>query len=189
MNRAILILKEKTYSEILPILPLVNYQAIGKTENAVDGLRMAQRVEPDLILCGWDIKGMAATDLIQNLILANICPLVLIIEEKEINNLQTVFNSGVHHVLISPLRAVEVVSGIMHAEYRYQHELQKQKELRKLNDELKTRKLIYQASLILIAEGFNEETAYNAMRTEAMASRKTIRTLAKEVIRGTWRPV
>jgi response regulator NasT len=112
----------------------------------------------------------------------------MVLDEKEYPNLPLVVKTNVHHILISPVRATDVISGIIQAEYRFDRDIQNEKEVRKLNDELKTRKLVYQAILILISLGFSEETAYTAIRSEAMTSRKTIRSVANDVIKGTWRP-
>jgi len=188
MKRAILIQREKLYQEINQILPLANYQAISRTENGIEALRLAQRVEPDLIICGWDIAGFSALDLVQNLVHAKICPVILVLDEKEYVNLPLAVKTNVHHILISPVRATDVISGVIQAEYRFEREIQNEKELRKLNDELKTRKLVYQAVLILVSSGLSEETAYTAIRSEAMASRKTLRAVANDVIKGLWRP-
>ncbi|NLI93977.1 MAG: ANTAR domain-containing protein [Peptococcaceae bacterium] len=188
MKRAILILKDKLYNEINPILPLANYQAISKTDNGIEALRMAQRVEPDLILCGWDVSGLSALDLVQNLVHSKICPVILTLDPKEFGNLPLAVKTDVHHILSTPVRAGDVIAGIIQAEYRFERDLQFNKEMGKLNDELKTRKLVYQAVLILVSSGMAEETAYAAIRSEAMTSRKTLRSVANDVIKGTWRP-
>ncbi|RNC28793.1 MAG: putative transcriptional regulatory protein pdtaR [Candidatus Dichloromethanomonas elyunquensis] len=188
MKRAALILKEKLYNEISPILPLANYQAISRTDNGIEALRMAQRVEPDLILCGWDVSGLSALDLTQNLVQSKICPVILILDPKEYGNIQLAVKTDIHHILTSPVRAGDVIAGIIQAEYRFERDLQYEKEIGKLNDELKTRKLVYQAVLILISSGLGEEEAYSAIRSEAMTSRKTLRSVAGDIIKGTWRP-
>ncbi|UWG98874.1 ANTAR domain-containing protein [Dehalobacter sp. DCM] len=188
MKRAILVLQEKMTHELNTVLPLANYQAIAKTDNGIDALRMAQRVEPDLILCGGEIRGIASLDLVQNLIHAKLCPVMLVIEEKDFVNLEYALKTNVNHILTAPIRAMDVIFGIAQAEYNFQREIAHQKEINKINDELKTRKLLYQAILLLITEGMEEETAYNAIRAQAMASRKTLKAIAAEVIKGSWRP-
>ncbi|MCG1026195.1 MULTISPECIES: ANTAR domain-containing protein [Dehalobacter] len=188
MKRAILISQEKQINELNAILPLANYQAIARTDSGIEALRIAQRVEPDLIICGGDIHGISPLDLVQNLVHANICPVIFVLDQKDYVNLDFALKTNVHHIMTAPLRAIDVVSGIAQAEHRFNREIELRKEMNKLNDELKTRKLVYQAILILIAAGTDEETAYASIRTEAMTSRKTIRAIAAEVVKGTWRP-
>lgn len=175
-------------NDLNPILPLAGYQAIAKTENGIEGLRMAQRIEPDLILTGWDIKGLSALDLIQNLVHAHICPVILILEDRNYNNLLLAIKTNVHHIITVPLRAVDVISGIMQAEYRFNKECEYLRNIRLLRDEVKTRKLIYQAILTLIPMGYTEETAYAAMRKRAMSTRKTICSVADDILKGKWKP-
>lgn len=113
---------------------------------------------------------------------------MLVIEEKDFVNLEYALKTNVNHILTAPIRAMDVIFGIAQAEYNFQREIAHQKEINKINDELKTRKLLYQAILLLITEGMEEETAYNAIRAQAMASRKTLKAIAAEVIKGSWRP-
>jgi response regulator NasT len=188
MKRALVVGKEKLINEVNAILPLANYQLAAKNENGIEALRMVQRVEPHLALCGWDISGLSALDLVQNLVHSRICPVILILDEKDYMHIDFALKTNLHHILMAPLRAADVVSGIIQAEYRYQKETEAAKENSKLKEELKMRKIVYQAVLQLIAEGLSEEAAYTAIRSEAMASRKTIRTVAEDVVKGKWRP-
>lgn len=188
MKRAILVLQNKLIHELNIVLPLANYQAIAKTDNGIEALRMAQRVEPDLIFCGGDITGITPLDLAQNLVHAKICPVILVFEEKDFVNLEFALKTNVNHILTAPIRAMDVILGISQAEYNFEREIAHQKEIGKVNDELKTRKLLYQAILLLINDGMDEDTAYQAIRSQAMASRKTLKAIAVEVVKGSWRP-
>jgi len=93
-----------------------------------------------------------------------------------------------HQIVAAPLRAADVVTAIVQAEHKFEIERKNMDEIRRLNDEIKTRKIIFQAVLILVADGLDEETAYNSLRSQAMTSRKTIKAVATEVIKGLWKP-
>lgn len=188
MKRAIVIAREKIINDINAVLPVTNYQAISKTDNGIDALRMSQRVKPDLIICGWDISGLSPLDLMHNLVHAHICPLILILEEKEYTNLNLAVKTNPHHILTAPIRAVDLISAIAQAEHRFNLERQQMEETRRLNDEIKSRKIIFQAVLILVSAGMDEEAAYTSIRTQAMSSRKTVKAVAVEVIKGLWKP-
>ncbi|ADY56086.1 response regulator receiver and ANTAR domain protein [Syntrophobotulus glycolicus DSM 8271] len=188
MNRAFLVLKEKLIQEINPVLPLVNYQTISKTENGIEALRIAQRLEPNLIICSWDIQGISALDLVQNLIQANLCPVILVLEQKDQNSLQYAVKTGVHQIITAPIRAVDIIAGVVQAEHRYHTELMHRDEIRKLNDEVTTRKILYQAILKLIPLGLEEEAAYALIRKQAMTTRKSIRSVAVSIVKGLWLP-
>lgn len=188
MKRAILIVKEKLLNDLNPVLPIANYQTIANTDNGIEALRMAQRVDPDLIICGWDIDGLNPLDLLQNLIHGHICPVILVLEEKEYPNLHLAVKSNVHHIVTSPIRAADVVTAIVQAEHKFTIERKHMDEIGRLNDEIKTRKIIFQAVLKLVSIGMDEETAYTAIRSHAMTSRKTIKAVSIDVIKGLWKP-
>lgn len=188
MKRAIIIQQEKLTGEILPILPLANYQAIAKTENGIDALRMVQRLEPDLVICGWNMQELGALDLIQNLVDGQVCPIILIMEPKDQNNVSISIKTNVHHIITTPLRAFDFITGIMLAEERYKKEIEHKEEVRRVREELKTRKIIYQAILRMIPLGFDEEAAYTLLRKKAMTTRSTLRNTALDFIKGKWLP-
>ncbi len=188
MKRAILILKDKLAHELSPILPLANYQVISVQNNGIEALRMAQRLEPDLIICGWDVGGLASSDLIQNLVHSRLCPVILILDEKNFSHLHLAVKSNVHHICTTPIRAMDILAGITQAEYRYQAEAEGKREINKLREEIKTRKILYQAICKLITTGLSEEAAYSAIRSQAMVSRKTISAIATDVLKGVWSP-
>ncbi|MFA6807536.1 MAG: ANTAR domain-containing protein [Eubacteriales bacterium] len=184
MKRALIVYREKDIQELKPILPLANYQVLAKTENGIDGLKLAQRLEPDLIITGWDIKGLAPYDFLQNIVDSRICPVLLILDQKDQHNLSSALKTNVQSIICVPIRAVDIVTGIIQAEYRFLNERENADQIRKLNDEIKTRKILFQAILMMIPMGYDEEKAYAAIRKKAMSTRKTIRSVAIDVIKG-----
>jgi len=189
MKRALIIGKDRLYNDINSILPLTGYQASAKNQNGIEALRIVQRLEPDLVICGSEIAGISALDLLENLVHSKICPIIFVLDERDYAHLDHAVKTEVHIILTAPLRAADVLAGIIQAEYRYNKEMQNIKALNKLNDELKTRKKVYQALLILVAKGMDEEKAYSLIRSEAMESRKTIRAVAENIITGKWQPL
>lgn len=68
-------------------------------------------------------------------------------------------------------------------------ETEHSQQIQHLEEELKTRKLIFQAMLILIQKrGFTEQAAYAALRTQAMSARRSMRMIARDVLKGAWLP-
>jgi len=77
----------------------------------------------------------------------------------------------------------------MLAEHRYIRESEHSQQVQRLEEELKTRKFIFQAMLSLIQQrGYTEQSAYAVLRKQAMTTRKSLRRVAQEVIKGTWVP-
>ncbi len=171
------------------MLPLANYQLLATTDNGMEALRFIHRFEPDLIIMGWNLRGLSSSEVLQNLVLQHLCPIVVVLNQEEHYLLSEVIEADAHHVIVYPWRVLEMVAGIQMAEHRYQRESEHLQQIQRLEDELKTRKLIFQAMLFIIQEqGITEQAAYKALRNQAMATRKSLRTVAQDVIKGVWLP-
>lgn len=190
MKRAILALaKQNIIQEIKSILALVDYQVLAATGNGMDALRLIHRFEPDLMIVGWNLPGLSSPELVQTLHLQHLCPTLVVLNFDEQALLHEVTKTDAHQVVFYPLRAIDFAAAIIMAEQRFKRERDSLDQIRRLEEELKTRKLIYQAVLRLIQlRGWDEETAYSTLRSQAMSLRKSLRSLAQDVIKGIWLP-
>lgn len=190
MKRAILISgKASLNQEIKSMLPLANYQVLATTDNGMEALRLTHRFEPDLILMGWNLRGLSSSEVLQNLIVQHLCPIIVVLIQEEHHVLSEVINEDAHHVLLYPWRMHEMVAAIQLAEHRYTRESENSQQIQRLEEELKTRKFIFQAMLSLIQQqGFTEQSAYAALRRQAMSTRKSLRGVAQDVLKGLWLP-
>jgi response regulator NasT len=191
MKRAILVLnKAPIKQEIKTILALADYQVLAAASNGMEALRLAHRLEPDLLITGWDLQGLSAQDFLQSLLDSRICPIIVILFADEQHYLTAAVESDAHQVVFYPLGALDMLAAILSAEQRFARENEQNALYRRLEEELKTRKLIYQAVLFLIQHhGFDEEKAYASIRQQAMRTRKSIRAIAQAVISGNWLPL
>jgi len=190
MKRAILV-SEKTSlnQEIKSQLPLVNYQVLATIDNGMEALRLVHRFEPDLIIMGWNIRGLSSSEVLQNLTVQHLCPIIVVLTQEEHHVLSEVISEDAHHVLLYPWRVHEMAAGIQLAEHRYTREFENSQQIQRLEEELKTRKFIFQAMLSLIQQrGYTEQSAYAALRRQAMSTRKSLRGVAQDVLKGVWLP-
>ncbi len=190
MKRAILALtKLNMQQEIRTMLGLMDFQALVTTDNGMEALRLLHRHEPDIMIMGWHLQGLSSSELLQTLWTQRLCPTLVVLQAEESALLSQVVRADAHQVVFYPLRALDLGAALLLAEQRFQRERENTDQIRRLEEEIKTRKLIYQAVLRLIElRGWNEETAYSTLRSQAMAQRKSLRALAKDVIKGLWLP-
>ena len=190
MKRAILVSgKAPLNQEIKSMLPLANYQVLATTDNGMEALRLTHRFEPDLIIMGWNLRGLSSSEVLQNLIVQHLCPIIVVLTQEEHHVLLEVINEDAHHVILYPWRVHEMVAAIQLAEHRYTRESENSQQIQRLEEELKTRKFIFQAMLSLIQQrGFTEQSAYAALRRQAMSTRKSLRGVAQDVLKGLWLP-
>lgn len=175
--------------DIKAVLPVAQYQAVAVTDNGLEALRLVHRVEPDLLIMGWSLKGLPPDSLLDNLLEQRLCPVMTILAQDELNWLPEVVNAGAHQILLAPWRAHDFLAAVLVAERNFSHDRKMVAEIRLLEDELTTRRLVYRAVLTIIQQfGWEEEKAYAALRKRAMEKRKSLRTVAQEVIRRAWFP-
>lgn len=189
MKRALLIGNPRQISELKTIIPLANYQAIAATSNGIEGLRFLHRFEPDLVIMTWNILGLSTFDLLQNILTQRICPVIVVISQEDTNALPEIIKFNAHYVLVQPLRAFDLITAVLYTEQHFQHEQETLKTITRLENDLKMRKIHYQALLMIIQEkGYDEKTAYRKMQQYAMAKRKTLNSVALEILKGSWLP-
>lgn len=171
------------------MLPLLNYQVLATTDNGMEGLRFAHRFEPDLIMMGWNLRGLSSSEVLQNLIIQHLCPIIVILTQEEQHVLSEVVAADVHQVIMHPWRALEMGVAVQLAEHRFNRESENAQQIQRLEEELKTRKIIFQAMLSLVQlRGYAEQAAYAALRNQAMSTRKSMRAVAQDVLKGLWLP-
>ncbi|SPF50082.1 Response regulator [Candidatus Desulfosporosinus infrequens] len=190
MKRAILVSEKASLNlEIKAMLPLVDYQILATTDNGMEALRFAHRFEPDLIIMGWNLRGLNSSEVLQNLIVQHLCPIIVVLTQEEQHVLSEVIEADAHHVVLYPWRALEMAVAIQLAEHRFTRETENIQQIQRLEEELKTRKIIFQAMLSLIQlRGYAEQAAYAALRNQAMSTRKSMRAVAQDVLKGLWLP-
>lgn len=190
MKRAILVSgKASLNQEIKAMLPLVSYQILATTDNGMEALRFAHRFEPDLIIMGWNLRGLNSSEVLQNLIVQHLCPIIVVLTQEEQHVLSEVIDADAHHVILYPWSAVEMAAAIQLAEHRFSRESENSQQIQRLEEELKTRKIIFQAMLSLIQlRGYTEQAAYAALRNQAMSTRKSMQAVAQDVLKGLWLP-
>lgn len=189
MKRALLIGNTRQLSELKTIIPLANYQAIATSSNGIEGLRLLQRVEPDLVIMTWSILGLSAFDLLQNILMQRLCPVIVVISQEETNVLPEIINLNADYVLVQPLRAFDLITAVLYVEHHFTQEQETHKTILRLENDLKMRKIQYQALLTLIQKkGYDEKTAYRKMQQYAMSNRKTLYAVAMEILKENWLP-
>lgn len=189
MKRALIIGNTRQISELKTIVPLANYQAIATTSNGIEGLRLLHRVEPDLVIMTWNINGLSAFDLLQNMLTQRLCPVIVVISQEDINALPEIIKLNPHYVLIQPLRAFDLITAALYTEHHFLQEQETLKIISRLENDLKIRKVQYQAMLTVIQKkGYDEKTTYRKMQQYAMAKRKTLYSVSVEILKGNWLP-
>lgn len=190
MKRAILVSgKDLLNQELKSMLTLTNYQVLATADNGMEALRLIHRFEPDLIIMGWKLRGLSSSEVLQTLIAQHLCPIIVVLTLEEYHVLSEVINEDAHHVILYPCRVQDMDAAIQLVERRYTRESEYSQQIKRLEGDLITRKFIFQAMLFLIQQrGFTEQSAYATLRKQAMSTRRSLRGVAQDVLKGIWLP-
>jgi two-component system, response regulator PdtaR len=151
--------------------------------NGREALEMARHHRPDLAIL--DIK-MPYTDGLQAAkVLARTQPLpiLLLTAFSEQDLIDKATDLPIHGYLIKPIKPEELSAAITIAYKRFWESQAVQKEAKKLAEALETRKLLDKAKAKLMAKGLSEEEAYKRIQEEARNGRKTLRAVAKAILK------
>jgi len=109
--------------------------------------------------------------------------LILVDDGKAPLNLKLVHNCAAHGMLHYPATARMIQSVLMMAREHFQYERRLRGRIDKLDENLRTMRLVERAKALLIRlKNLSEEDAYNFLRKQAMEKRVTIGAVAAAVI-------
>lgn len=190
MNRTLVVINNHLLlRDIKSLLPVGEYRIIANTDNGMEALLLYHRLQPDLLIMGWQMKGVDASNLLENLLLQHICPVLVVLTQEEHKMIRTIVKYGAHHLLLHPFSAIEIDTAIILAQRTFLTQRRHMEDMRKIEEELKTRKMVYQAILrIIYAKNIDEPQAYRQVRLQAMKTRKTLRATAESILKGEWMP-
>lgn len=109
--------------------------------------------------------------------------LVLVDDGREPLNLELIHNCASHGMLHYPATTRMIQSVLMLARESFQYERRLRGRIEKLDESLRTMRLVERAKALLIKlKGFSEEEAYSFLRKHAMEKRVAISAVAATVI-------
>lgn len=111
------------------------------------------------------------------------CALVLVDDGKDPLDLDLIHNCAGHGILHYPCTSRMIQSALMLARESFLYERRLRGRIDKLDDSLRTMRLVERAKVLLVRlKNISEEEAYGFLRKQAMEKRVTIGTVASTVI-------
>ncbi len=109
-------------------------------------------------------------------------PIIILTAFSAENLIEEASELPIHGYLIKPVEPEDIKAAIAIAKKRFADVQSLEEEKRKLQLGLEARKLLDRAKGVLMSQGMDEETAYQAIQREARNSQRKILAVAKEVI-------
>jgi response regulator NasT len=175
--------------DLKEILEEEGYEVVGQTGRGDEAVELVRKHHPDLVI--MDIKmpgmdGLAAAAEISGERLAAVLILTAFSQRDLIDQAR---DAGALAYLVKPFQKSELLPQIEIALGRYREMKALAEEVKSLEEQLETRRLVERAKGLLMDEqGMKEIDAFNWIQKTAMRERLTMREIARRVIETGLRP-
>lgn len=166
-------------------LEALGHRVVGEASNGADAIRLAQSVDPDLIL--MDIKmpemdGLAASRAIMQ---QQPAAIILLTSYSDPELVAEADEAGVQAYLVKPVDEAELRPAIQLAMSRFRQLQGLAEEVESLKQALADRKLVERAKSILMRRlNLSEEDAYIRLRQQARSRRVKMAEIARSIIQA-----
>lgn len=166
-------------------LEALGHRVVGEASNGADAIRLAQSVDPDLIL--MDIKmpemdGLAASRAIMQ---QQPAAIILLTSYSDPELVAEADEAGVQAYLVKPVDEAELRPAIQLAMSRFRQLQGLAEEVESLKQALADRKLVERAKGILMRRlNLSEEDAYIRLRQQARSRRVKMAEIARSIIQA-----
>jgi two-component system, response regulator / RNA-binding antiterminator len=157
------------------------HEIAAELSSFTDLLRSTEATDPDLILIRADFLDDSTLNHLAELNIGKLRPIVMFTLDEE--HIRDAVRAGVSAYVVNGFSAERVKPILDVAVARFYEEMAVWRELTQMQDKLSDRKLIERAKGILMdGSGMSEETAYQALRKEAMNKNLRLAEVASRVI-------
>ncbi len=165
------------------------YEVVGETGRGDEAVELVRQHQPDLAIL--DIKmpvmdGLEAARLIAE---DKICAVLVLTAFSQRDVIEQARDAGALAYLVKPFQRNELIPAIEVAIGRFREMMALTGEVRTLEQQLETRKLVDRAKGKLMDEhGLSEADAFSFIQKRAMSGRTRMREIAEQVIAGDLTP-
>lgn len=164
-------------------LERMGYSVIGEAGDGIQALRLARRLEPDLILLDLRMPGLDGLQVAEAIARAELAPVVLITAYADQSVIQRSQDAQVYAFLTKPFRETDLQAAIETAGAQFSRILRLKEEARGLRADAEARKLIGRAKSILMRRlGLSESEAFHRLQSRSLDTGRTLREVADAIV-------
>ena len=165
------------------------YVVVGETGRGDDAVRLARDLKPDLAILDIKMPGMDGITAARAITAERLCGVLILTAFSQRDFIEQARDSGALAYLVKPFQKSELVPAIELAIGRHREVVALSSEVRDLEEQLETRKLVDRAKGVLMdRHGLSEATAFAFIQRTAMSERTKMRAVADRIIAGNLTP-
>jgi AmiR/NasT family two-component response regulator len=165
------------------------YAVVAETGRGDEAVELARRTRPDVAILDIKMPGLDGLEAAAAITGERLCAVLILTAFSQRDFVEQARDAGALAYLVKPFQKSDLVPAIELAIGRYRELSALMDEVRGLEEQLATRKVVDRAKGVLMdRHGLSEQEAFSFIQKRAMAERTKMKTIAERVIDGELEP-
>jgi two-component system, response regulator PdtaR len=165
------------------------YEVVGETGRGDEAVQLVKDLGPDLAILDIKMPGLDGLTAAREITSERRAAVLILTAFSQRHLVERARDAGALAYLVKPFQRSELIPAVEVALGRFKEVKALEAEVRGLEEQLETRRLVDRAKGILMDEhGLAEAAAFSFIQRNAMRQRVTMRVVAAQVIDGSLRP-
>jgi two-component system, response regulator PdtaR len=165
------------------------YEVVGETGRGDEAVELVRQHKPDLAILDIKMPGMDGLEAARLIGADKICAVLVLTAFSQRDVIEQARDAGALAYLVKPFQRNELIPAIEVAIGRFREMMTLTGEVRTLEEQLETRKIVDRAKGKLMDEfGLSEGDAFGFIQKRAMSGRTRMRDIAERVLAGELTP-
>lgn len=175
--------------DLKEILQEEGYEVVGETGRGDEAVALVREHHPDLVILDIRMPGLDGLAAAREIAGDGQAAVLILTAFSQRNLIEQARDAGVMAYLIKPFTKTELIPAIEVARGRFEETRAIKQENRSLTEQLEARRLIDRAKGILMdSHSMKEAEAWRFIQQTAMKERRTMKSIAQDVIDGSVLP-
>jgi response regulator NasT len=165
------------------------YEVVGETGRGDEAVQLVKDLGPDLAILDIKMPGLDGLTAAREITSERRAAVLILTAFSQRHLVERARDAGALAYLVKPFQRSELIPAVEVALGRFKEVKALEAEVRGLEEQLETRRLVDRAKGIIMDEhGLAEAAAFSFIQRNAMRQRVTMRVVASQVIDGALRP-
>jgi response regulator NasT len=165
------------------------YEVVGETGRGDEAVDLVRQLSPDVAILDIKMPGMDGLQAAKAISDARQAAVLVLTAFSQRDLIEQARDAGALAYLVKPFQRSELIPAVEVALGRFREMKALEDEVKGLEDQLATRRLVDRAKGLLMDDhGLTEQASFGFVQKTAMAQRKTMKEIAQRVIDGELTP-
>jgi two-component system, response regulator PdtaR len=165
------------------------YEVVGETGRGDEAVELVREHKPDIAILDIKMPGLDGLSAAREITKERNAAVLILTAFSQRDLIEQARDAGALAYLVKPFQRSELIPAVEVALGRFQEMRALEAEVKGLEDQLETRRLVDRAKgLLMDKHGLSESDAFSFIQKTAMRERSTMKVIAQQVIDGALTP-